>query len=130
MSIKDLIQPTHKAVAVALGHAIFGGDVNSWDRFIGVIVDKLTDAERVALAFSAIKAVNADQLPDTLRAACGDATDNTPIAPLINHLDEAETWANWQEPAALEAYAFVCFTRMSVGRQDDLLRFVRGRAAA
>jgi hypothetical protein len=123
MDIKNIITPAHKNVARALGHALVGGDVNAWEKFMCGLAVNLTPSERRALAFSAIRVLEPDDIGPTLEAVL-------PSPPFTELMQAAECWALFASQREREAYCYAAFNRMASARQAAFLEFVQGRAAA
>lgn len=121
-------KPSHKRAAKALGFAATIGTSDAWLAASGVWAARLTIAERVSLAFAALRALDHDTATQTAQAALYKC--DMPIAPLFNHMDEAAFWADLAEPDAVEAYCLAAFHAMPPARQSDFLAYAQGRAAA
>ena len=98
--------------------------------FTAVTLLRLDDAERVGMAYAALRSLNPDHVEDTIGAALGGSGVGVPQAPLFNHMDQAVFWADMAEADELDAYCLASFNRMAPPRQSAFLGFVQGRAAA
>jgi hypothetical protein len=58
---------------------------------------RLDDAERVGMAYAALRSLHPDHVKDTLEAALGRSGAGMPQAPLFNHMDQAVFWADIAE---------------------------------
>ncbi len=112
-----------------LGYVLTLGTQDAWFGLVPVLVARLTVAERVSLAFMALKALDADDATLTAKAAL-DRGAGMPIVPLFSHMDGATHWADMAEPDELDAYVLASFNRMAPPRQAAFLDYVQGRAAA
>jgi hypothetical protein len=59
----------HKAVARAIGYALTLGDASSWDKLTLLLILRLSDAERAALAYSSLRSLSADHAALVVEAA-------------------------------------------------------------
>lgn len=60
-TISRHIRPPYKAVSLSLGYALTVGEFECWQAFSVAIQVRLTESERAALAFSALRAQSPDQ---------------------------------------------------------------------
>lgn len=122
-------KPAHKKTARAIGYALTLGDEAAWHGLTIVLMARLSDEERAAMAFAALMS-----LSDEHKAAVCDAVlpkgAGLPSAPLFGYMDQAAFWADMAEPDELAAYCLASFNAMPRGRQAAFLEHVQGRAAA
>ena len=59
----------HKAVARAIGYALTLGDASSWDKLTSLLILRLSDAERAALAYSSLRSLCAEHAALVVEAA-------------------------------------------------------------
>ncbi len=59
----------HKAVARAIGYALTLGDASSWDKLTLLLILRLSDAERAALAYSSLRSLSAEHAALVVEAA-------------------------------------------------------------
>jgi hypothetical protein len=52
-----------------------------------------------------------------------------PIPPLLNAMDEAQTWASWATPFEIKAFCLACYNAMPPKAQAGFLAYVTGRSA-
>jgi hypothetical protein len=90
---------------------------------------RLSDRQRAALAFMALKSLDQDDATLTTETALSGGAGQ-PMAPLFNYMDQAVFWADMAEADALDAYCLASFNRMAPQRQAAFLGFIQGRAAA
>ncbi len=105
------------------------GTQDAWWEFVPAVLAKLTPYECASLAFMALEALNADIAVQVAEAALLRGAGQ-PVAPLLNHMDEAAFWADMAEPEEVEAYCLASFKAMPSYRQSAFLDFVQGRQAA
>jgi hypothetical protein len=129
MNISAQIPDNIKRVSKSLGYTLWLDTFEDWDGLSLILRARLTDRQRAALAFMALKALDYDQAVMAAEAALSEGAGQ-PIAPLFNHMDEAAFWADMATPDELDAYALASFNRMAPQRQAAFLGFVQGRAAA
>lgn len=118
----------HVSFAASVANTLFLNTTEAWFGLIPVIQGDLSEPERVKLAWVSLKSVdpdNAAKVVETFHQSAG-----MPIAPLINHMDEAAFWSDMASSEELEAYCLASFTKMPRGRQAAFLDYVQGRAAA
>jgi hypothetical protein len=118
VKLRDIIAPEHKAAAQALGHALTYGTVDAWDRYMCVIASRLTDCERVASAFSAIRVLNPEDIGPTLEAVI-------PSPPMHEMMQAAECWALTASQAERDAYMLAGFNYSQAPRQVAFLAYVQ-----
>lgn len=129
-----MMQRRHLGASRALGYTLTLGTHEAWSDFRLVIAMRLSDEERAALAFWALRSLSDDDAAATIQAAA-DLMDipspaGAPVAPLSDLMDEAAFWADMADPAEVEAYCISTFNRMSSARQSAFLNYVQGRDAA
>jgi hypothetical protein len=129
MNISQQIPDNIKRVSRSLGYTLWLDTFEDWDGLSLILRARLTDRQRAALAFIALKALDYDQAVMAAEAALSEGAGQ-PIAPLFNHMDESAFWADMATPDELDAYALASFNRMAPQRQAAFLGFVQGRAAA
>lgn len=59
----------HKAVARAIGYTLTLGDAPSWDKLTLLLILRLSDEERAALAYSSLRSLSADHAALVVEAA-------------------------------------------------------------
>lgn len=116
----------HKKAAKLLGYALVLGTYGGWEGASAVWQARLTEAERAALAWAALRSLDRDNAMLVAETVLGGA--GAPDAPLFSEMDQAAFWADMASENELKAYALACFNRMSPGDQCAFLEHVR-RAA-
>lgn len=129
MSISQQIPDDIKRVSRSLGYFLWVGTSNDLHGVSVILRKRLTPKQRGALAFAALQSLDHDLAVQTADAALSDGI-GAPIAPLLNHLDEAAFWADMAEPEALEAYCLASFNAMPSPRKAAFLEFVQGSQVA
>lgn len=129
-AMSEFIKPAHKSVARSIGYVLTTGDSDGWNKFTAIALLRLDDAERMVMAYAALRSLHPDHVEATLGAALGGSGVGMPQAPLFNHMDEAVFWADMATPDEVGAYCLASFNRMAPQRQSAFLGFVQGRAAA
>lgn len=124
-----LIDRTHLKVVRMLGYVLTLGTEEAWRGFVTVLRARLTVEERVALAYSALRALDHYDAAIVAEAALGSGAGQ-PQAPLFDFIDQAASWADMADLEELEAYCLAAFKAMPRGRQVAFLEHVRRRGAA
>ena len=121
----------HLAATRALGFTLTLRTDSAWSGFRDVIALRLSDEERAALAFWALRSLSDEHAAATMQAAADlSRLDGSPLPDLCNPMDEAGFWADMAEPEELDAYCLASFNAMRPDRKADFLKFVqRGRVA-
>lgn len=126
--------PSHiKSVSRSLGYCLLLDDLDAWLGLSAILRARLSTPERAALAYVTLKALPPQDANAVAEAALGGAMSSAvgqPIAPLLNHMDEAAFWADMAAPDEREAYCLASFKAMPYERQAAFLDFVQGRLAA
>lgn len=121
------------SVSRSLGYCLLLDDIDAWLGFASILRARLSTPERAALAYVTLKALPPQDAKAVAEAALGGAISSAagqPIAPLLNHMDEAAFWADMAAPDEREAYCLASFKAMPYERQAAFLDFVQGRQAA
>lgn len=129
MSIASHIPHNVKAASKSLGYALWLDNFQDWQRFKGIIAARLSDQQRAALVFMALRALP----PEIGRQTAVSALSlhrGAPVPPLFSAMDEASRWADWASDEELDAYAVATFNRMTPARQRAFLGFIQERAVA
>lgn len=128
-SLKKYMPNAIKRVARTIGYALLLDDVNSYHGVSVVLTAIASPRQRMALAWAVLRSLTPEQVVAVAENVLPQGS-SAPIAPLLNHMDEAAFWADMAEPEALEAYCLASFNAMSRPRQAAFLDFVQGRQAA
>lgn len=124
-SLSTLMSPQRLSAVRTMGYALALGDLESWEIASALWVARLSDDERVALAWAALKALEPKQAREVFKAALSGA--GGPDAALFSVMDQAAFWADMAEAEELEAYCLASFNRMAPGRQAAFLDHVQER---
>lgn len=62
-------KPAHKAVARSIGYALTTGDAQGWAAHTAVLLLRLSDVERAALAYAALQSLHIDHEAPVIAAA-------------------------------------------------------------
>ncbi|WP_397544218.1 hypothetical protein [Roseovarius salis] len=118
----------HKKAAKLLGYALILDDFDSWEAASAIWQARLTDTERAALAWAALRSLDEDHAREVAYTVIQGA--GAPLPPFISPMDEAAYWADIASPAELDAYALACVQAMAPGRRAAFLEYMQGREAA
>lgn len=124
----DHMPPAYQSVAKAICYALFLRHTDAWVGLPVILRARLDERERGALAYVALRAMDAENAAHVAEAFTSGA--GMPGAPFFNHMDEAAFWADMADPAELDAYALASFNRMAPARQAAFLNFIQTREAA
>ena len=124
----ELMHPAHQSVAKAICYALTLEHADAWAGLPVILRARLTERELGALAYVALRAMDADNAAQVAGAFGGGA--GMPGAPFLNHMDQAAFWADMAVPGELDAYCLASFNRMAPTRQAAFLNFIQRRAAA
>ena len=116
----------HKKAARLLGYALILGDFDSWEAASAIWQARLTDTERAALAWAAMRSLDEDHAREVAYTVIQGA--GAPLPPFISPMDEASFWADIASESELKAYALACFNRLSKRDQRAFLSHVREAA--
>ena len=129
MNISQHIPDNIKRVSRSVGYALLLDTFEDWDGLSLILRARLSDRQRAALAFMALKSLDQDDATLTAETALSGGAGQ-PMAPLFNYMDQAVFWADMAEADELNAYCLASFNRMAPQRQAAFLGFIQGRAAA
>ncbi len=130
-SMAKYIKPEVKSAARMLGYCLTLDTRDSWWGLVPVLTARLTEPQRVSLAFMALKSCDPENAELTASAALGwGAGAGAPLPPFLSYTDEAAWWADIAAPAEIEAYCLATYNRMRPDRQSAFLDYVQGRMAA
>ncbi|WP_224815669.1 hypothetical protein [Hasllibacter sp. MH4015] len=102
-----------------LGYSLMVGSFDAWAAFSIVAAARLSEAERLSLAFSALRSLNPDQAQAAAAAAIGSA--GGPLPAFLGEMDEARQWAVRASRDERKAFALASFEAMS--RKDQAAFF-------
>lgn len=119
----------HKKAARVLGYALTLGDFSAWQDAGRIWTAHLGEAERAALAYTALRTLT-PQNAQAVAAAVVGGSAGRPVATSADHLNDAALWAELSAPDELEAYCFACFDALPETRQAAFLEFAKRRLSA
>lgn len=117
----------HKRAARCMVYALTTGGHEAWEATSAIWTARLTNEERAALSFAALKSLDPDQAAMVVEAVFPDG--GVPIPPLLSSADEAAHWASWAEYPYIKACTLAGFNRLTAQDQSAFLNYVYGRAA-
>lgn len=117
----------HKRAARCIVHALTLGDYDAWEATSAVWAARLTDQERAAITFAALKSLKPEQAATVVEAVFNSSA--VPFPPLVSSADEAAHWASSAEYADIKACTLAGFNRLTSPDRAALLNHVQGRAA-
>lgn len=118
----------HKSASQMFGFALKLDQIDTWLGAAGVWKIRLTDRERAALAFAALKAQTPEDAAMTAEAVLG--LNGSPLPPMISAMDEATFWAAWADPKCVRACVLAGYNSLPEKDQAAFLSHVSARAAA
>ena len=116
-------KPGHKSVSRGVGCALTRGTADAWLGLVTVLRGRLSDDERAALAFAALKPLGDDTALLTIEAACKGL--GLPLLPGADVEGDARWWAARAMPAERDAYCVAAFETMPSDRQAEFLGYGR-----
>jgi hypothetical protein len=111
-----------------LGYALTLGGFDGWEGASAVWQARLTDIERAALSWAALRSLDHADALAVAETVLGGA--GAPLPPFLAPVDEAQFWASIASPQELDAYALACIRAMAPGRRTAFLDYMSERAAA
>jgi len=121
-AISKWAEDRHKRATRALGFGIIADSPETWADVGEVLTLRLTAAERAALGFTCLAAVEPQHRAEVALAACHDLPSaGAPLPAFSTPEAEAEGWAALAERRELRAYARACLARL---RPDERERIV------
>ncbi len=117
------MKPEHLRMTRMLGYCLSLGTSDGWAAFTAIATLRLSTAERVALAFSALNALDLDHRQQTAEASICPV--GMPLPPFLGGMDEARFWASIAAPTERKAYALAAFEAMSVKDQNAFYQHIR-----
>ena len=121
-SFGQIINPNHKRMSRTLGYCLTLGSFDAWSKFTTVAALRLTDTERAALAYAALKSLSPDHAE--LTAATVLESEGMPLPAFLGGMDEARSWATCASRNELKAYALAAFEEMTSSDQAAFFRHI------
>lgn len=128
VKLRDHLSENHQRAARMFGCVLHGGDSETWMDADIVWRARLTEKERVAMAYSFLKSLDPDQRE--MVVDCVFASHGMPLPPFMDHAKEACDWAAFADEEQVRTTALACFNEMSLSDQADFLSHVTARSAA
>jgi len=100
----------HKRMSRMLGYCLTLDTPEAWSGFCVVASVRLTVAERVSLAVSALSSLEPGHAEMTAAGVIGAA--GVPLPPFLGGMDRARFWASCASRSELKAYALASFEAM------------------
>ncbi len=125
-SLSKLMRREHLKMTRMLGYTLVLGTLDAWQGFARVAEARLDVKERAALAWAALRSLDADTAAMTVEAAFEpEGGAGMPMVPLDDFADEAAFWAERAAPDELAAYAVAIFKAMPKRRKRDFATYVQ-----
>lgn len=122
LSFRHMVKPEHKRMSRMLGYCLTLGTAEAWAGFAAVAAVRLSETERAALAFWALKALGADNALMTAAASIG--TDGAPLPTFLGGMDDARFWARLATPIERKAYALAIYEAMAPSDQAAFSQYI------
>lgn len=106
-----------------LGYTLHIGTPEAWQGFRRVAQVRMTEAERVMLAFFMLESLPSDNAELAAAAVIGCA--GSPLPAFLGGMDDARTWAAWASRNELKSYALAAFEAMSAKDQAAFFQHIR-----
>lgn len=123
--MRECAKPEHKRAARMLGYALTLGDFDGWAGAVTVLRARLAATERAALAWAALRSLDADDADTVARHYLLGA--GMPAPTFDEAKDEAALWAASAAKRELRAYAGAAFKAMARADRTTFLDWA-GRA--
>jgi hypothetical protein len=121
-SLARFMKTEHKRQSKMLGYCLTLGTARAWSGFSAVAATRMTEEERVALAFAALQSLPPQLAELAARAALQAA--GAPVPAFLNEMSTARTWANAATTAELKAYTLAGFEAMSAADQAAFFKHI------
>ncbi|MCB1333272.1 MAG: hypothetical protein KDK26_06370 [Roseivivax sp.] len=129
-SFSTLIKPQYLKVVRSLGYALTLGDADAWIAFSQILVARLADQERAAVAYAALMSLDDPATALAVAETVLGRGTGIPVAPFSDLAGQAAYWADMADADELEAYCMAIFNRLEPDTQAAFVRYVQTRAAA
>jgi hypothetical protein len=115
------MKPAHKRMSRVMGYVLTIGGADAWAGFSTVAKARLTIEERAALAWAALRALDAsDQVEMIAQAVMQSA--GSPLPTFLNPISDARWWASIASRSERKAYALAAYEALS---EQDQMAFRR-----
>ncbi|WP_238368901.1 hypothetical protein [Heliomarina baculiformis] len=105
-----------------LGYSLTLGDFDAWFAFSAVATVRLSETERAALAFAALKSLSPSKAELAADAAISGA--GSPSASFFGGMEDARSWANFASRSELKAHALAAYEALPVTDQMAFRRHI------
>lgn len=112
----------HKRMSRMLGYCLTADDSKTWAGFSVVAFARLSSAERVSLAFSALNSLSTQTAVSVSAAVIGQAGD--PLPSFLGGMSDAKDWAAIAGIQELKAYALAAFEALPLEDQMSFRRHI------
>lgn len=112
----------HARIERALGYSLTLGDFEAWTKFSLLASVRLAAAERAALAWAALTALEPDQAESVALGVLQRA--GPPHVPFDAPLAEARAWATYASEEERKAYLLACWESLPHDRQMAFLKML------
>ena len=121
-NLGKFIKPEHKRMSRVLGYCLALGEADSWADFSALAAVRLSDAERLSLAFAALCSLDPDTRETVAGASLGASGD--PMPAFLGGMNDARDWARFASRNELKAYALAAFDAMSAQDQGAFFQHI------
>jgi len=121
------MKPAHKQVARCVGYALTLANTDAWIALVEVLAHRLTQAERVSLAYAALRSVD-PMIRQEVYQLLGDLPElaGSPMPPFGELQDDAAFWADLAGAEERAAYLMACWKRLDDQSKQALLKVLAG----
>lgn len=124
---QSYISERHWSAARVMAYALTLAEFDYLSAASAIWAVRLTDHERAALSFVALKSL--DQVQALLVVEAAFSESDTPLPPLLSSADEAAHWATRAEYVDIMSYTLAGFNRLTARDKSAFLDYVQRRAA-
>ena len=129
-AFSKLIKPEHLKAARVVGYALTLGNAEAWQGFARWAAMRLEVEERAALAWAALRSLDAETAALTVEAAFEpEAGAGMPDTTFGDPIDQAMHWVSWVNSEELDAYAVAIFNALPDAKKRDFLEYAERVAA-
>lgn len=105
-----------------LGFCLTLGTADTWSDFSFVASVRLEESERAALAYAALRSLDASNAEIVAAGVMG--ASGTPLPSFLGGMDEARSWAAFASPHDLKTHALAAFEAMTAKDQAAFFRHI------
>lgn len=124
----DHMRPAYQSVATSIGYALTLEHPDAWQGLPVILRARLDERERGMMAYTSLRAMDADNAESVVRAAMGGA--DGPLPTFLAPMDDARFWASMANRLELKAYVLAAFEAMAQTDQAAFLDHVADRQVA